>query len=227
LYIVKGAIGMMQSGKLTQEQTREYTEMIRQNITAMEKLINHLLNGEQPGGVMRASPEPVAVNELLCKVIENVTPLAASRQVDLLHDIQRDTIPRDIIPRVINPRDSIPGFLQAFCDPEMLERVLYNLMTNAIKYTGANGVVYLCAEKSGADIRVTISDTGCGLTDEQLGQLYGGTDQAVGDGYGLRLVKAMMAAMDGQLECKSQRDMGTTFYLYLPKKERLPAAQNE
>lgn len=200
LHILKGAIGMMQSGNLTQDQTKEYTEMIRQNISAMEKLLNHLLNEEQMSSVMCANLESVPINDLLLEVIENVTPLAASRQVDLVYDIESS--------------------LYAFCDPEMLERVLYNLMTNAMKYTDAKGLVYLCARMRGEDACITISDTGCGLTDEQLEQLFGGTEQAVSQGYGLKLVKAMMASMNGQLECKSQRCIGTTFYLYLPKKEQ-------
>lgn len=197
LNIVKSAISMMESGKLTQEQTREYTGMIRQNVLAMERLINHLLNCGDSDEKMIPNPLHMQIDALLCRVVENVKPLAASRQIDLFYDIS--------------------GPLHAFCDPEMLERVLYNLLTNAIKCTEASGIVYLSARKKDACVQINVADTGCGMSERQLAQLSDGVQKPVDSGHGLRLVKMMMAAMNGRIACSSHENLGTTFYLYIPE----------
>lgn len=199
LHIIKGAIGMIQSEKLTQEQSKEYTEMIRQNVSAMEKLINHLLGGKQKESALPDESKPVDVGGLLRRTIENVTPYAASRHVDLIYDVGCD--------------------VWIDCDPEMLERVILNILTNAVKCTDAGGVAYIHAEKSEAGVRVTVSDTGCGMSREQLDELREGPDQAVGAGYGLKLVKTMLATMNGRMECESLLNVGTTIFIYLPDKQ--------
>ena len=202
LYIIKGAIGMMQSEKLTPEQSKEYTEMIRHNVSSMERLVNHLLQDTNEKKALCPNFGLMEINGLLCRVIHHVKPFAASRRVDLVYDIEDG--------------------LRICGDSEMLERVLVNIMTNAVKCTEEKGVVYLHAQKSGEGVRVAISDTGCGFSKEQLEQLRGGPDQAVGEGYGLKLVKSLIAAMNAQMECNSQPNVGTTFSFYLPQREAAP-----
>ncbi len=113
--------------------------------------------------------------------------------------------------------------LAAF-DPERIEQVLNNLLSNAFKYAPEGGEITLqvLAEDKAAVLRV--SDSGMGMTAEQVANLfqkYYRTKDAQqrgikGTGLGLYLVKQLVEAHGGRIEVKSQAGQGTTFSVYLP-----------
>lgn len=203
LNILLGAIGMIETEKLSPEKMKEYFAMIRQNALAMLRLLNHVLDAEGmcEGECQNASPtlQDLQIDGLLTGVAETIRPLADSRHLEILHDIA--------------------GPLHALCNAEALERVLYNLLSNAIKFTEPGGFVYFSAKASGETIEINVADTGCGLTPLQQRQLRGDPSQAVGHGMGLRLVKTLVASMAGSLSCTSREHVGTTFYLRLPSSD--------
>ncbi|CAG4989649.1 Sensor histidine kinase RcsC [Dyadobacter sp. CECT 9275] len=107
-------------------------------------------------------------------------------------------------------------------DPFRLRQILYNLLTNAIKFTDA-GEVTLKASGSesaqGFHILFEISDTGMGMSDEQLQRVFNQFEQADpsivrrygGTGLGLSIVKALVEGMQGQITVKSREGVGTVF----------------
>ena len=109
-------------------------------------------------------------------------------------------------------------------DETRLKEVLVNLLTNAVKYNSDNGLVSIGYKQIGKnDIRVHVSDTGKGLSDEdqvhifepfnRLGAEY--TD-IEGVGIGLSISKKLMEMMDGSISIESNKGQGTTFYLDFP-----------
>ncbi|MFC2104706.1 tetratricopeptide repeat protein [Bacteroidota bacterium] len=110
-------------------------------------------------------------------------------------------------------------------DPEIIERVFINLLTNAIKYTPNNGTITLESEeyKSGF-IRIKVSDTGQGIPKEKLHKVFGKFEQVIArksglgrsTGIGLTFCKLFVEAHGGEIGVESEEDKGSTFWFTLP-----------
>ncbi len=111
-------------------------------------------------------------------------------------------------------------------DPHAIKEILYNLLTNAIKYT-EKGVVSLRAalEPSGDQIRLEVTDTGRGIPEDELPFIFEsfrqvGPPSALrhgGVGLGLAIVKRLLQLLGGQIEVKSALNEGSTFKVTLPR----------
>jgi signal transduction histidine kinase len=112
---------------------------------------------------------------------------------------------------------------QAMGDPDKIEQVIDNLISNAIKYTG-EGSVALHYFKKGKKITVEVSDTGIGISEEHLDQLFDRfyrTDKARsrekgGTGLGLAVVRSILQAHGTDINVESKPGRGTTFRFQLP-----------
>ena len=111
-------------------------------------------------------------------------------------------------------------------DPHVIKEILYNLLTNAIKYT-EKGVVSLRAalEPNGDQIRLEVTDTGRGIPEDELPFIFESFRQAGppsayrhgGVGLGLAIVKRLLNLLGGQIEVKSAPNEGSTFKVTLPR----------
>lgn len=114
-----------------------------------------------------------------------------------------------------------PLWLQA--DTARLRQVMLNLLTNALQHTPAGGTVRILAKRQGGLARIEVSDSGTGLTQEELDHLfdrfYRGRRSRLrkgSTGLGLAIVKALVEAQGGQIRASSKAQRGTTFSLTLP-----------
>lgn len=125
---------------------------------------------------------------------------------------------------VLTLENKLPAVLFLKGDPFRLRQILYNLLTNAIKFTETGDVILRCAglatgEKMNLDIQV--SDTGIGLSPEQAQRVFNQFEQADssiarrfgGTGLGLSIVKALVEGMNGNIHVKSNPGKGTTFFI--------------
>jgi signal transduction histidine kinase len=109
-------------------------------------------------------------------------------------------------------------------DPSEVDRLLTNLVSNAVKYTGAGGSILVAAERNGSDVVLRVADTGMGISeDDQIGlfsPFYRTTNPEAlnqpGTGLGLSIVATIVARHHGRVEVKSQLGEGTTFSVVLP-----------
>jgi two-component system phosphate regulon sensor histidine kinase PhoR len=109
-------------------------------------------------------------------------------------------------------------------DPLRLRQVVDNLLSNAIKYNRPGGEVMIAVKRVGADVRITVSDTGMGLTAEEIGHLFDRfyrTESArnstiAGSGLGLGISRDIVRQHGGDLSVSSTPGEGTTFLLVLP-----------
>lgn len=107
-------------------------------------------------------------------------------------------------------------------EPEKLKRVFINLLDNAIKFTPPGGRVEVAVEKAGQLARVRISDTGPGLSQEEIQHIferfYRGTknSECPGSGLGLSIARAIVEAHRGKIEVESKPGRGATFLVFLP-----------
>ena len=113
-----------------------------------------------------------------------------------------------------------------FCwiDCDQMERAIYNLISNAVKYTLPQGRVELSAAKtSGGRIRITVRDNGCGIPPYKMCNLFQIKEQTAqlpdpreGIGLGLPLAKSILTAHEGTLMLESREGSGTSVHLFLP-----------
>jgi two-component system, sensor histidine kinase len=116
-----------------------------------------------------------------------------------------------------------PG-IRAFADPVLVTIVIRNLVGNAIKFTHIKGSVQFRCWQESDKIYCSVSDTGIGIKTELLEQFQKegamksstGTDQEIGTGLGLQLVKELIEKNNGSLEIKSEPGVGSTFTFTLP-----------
>lgn len=104
-------------------------------------------------------------------------------------------------------------------DSSRLQRVFVNLISNALKHTH-DGTILIKAEEDGAYVRVTVKDTGCGISEEDLPHIweryYKGRHSETGTGLGLYICKFIVESHDGTIDVESEAGKGTAFCFTLP-----------
>jgi len=119
----------------------------------------------------------------------------------------------------------LPEFpLIVHADPNMIQSVVRNLLTNAIKFTPAGGTITIHATSSENEFIISISDTGVGIPSTRRRQIFTlenittlGTQQESGTGLGLVLCKEFVEKNRGRIWFESEENKGTTFYFSLPE----------
>ena len=108
-------------------------------------------------------------------------------------------------------------------DPDILKRVLTNLVTNAVQAMPKGGKLSINAYLEAKDVFVTVEDTGVGIPEEVRSKLFTPlfTTKSKGQGFGLPVVKRMTEALGGSVTFESEVGKGTKFII------RLPSQQNE
>ncbi|WP_353717405.1 ATP-binding protein [Dyadobacter sp. 676] len=161
-----------------------------------------------------------SINQLLNEVVQVLRPNALSKGL------------------ILRLENKLPSNLYLHGDPFRLRQVLYNLLTNAIKFT-ENGEVVLrvTGHENGNQVKIEyqISDTGIGLSQEQVERIFNQFEQADpsiqrrygGTGLGLSIVKALVEGMSGNIHLTSKPGEGTTFFVTtsMKKAETLELAE--
>ncbi|HZX26166.1 MAG TPA: ATP-binding protein [Telluria sp.] len=188
----------------TPEQKKEFADHILKSGRHLLTLINEILDlAKVESGQVALSMEPVALGEVLTEVRAMVEPLAARRAV-----------------RVLFP-SSCTLMLKA--DRTRLRQVLLNLLSNAIKYNREQGAVVVAVQDAeGGRMRITVQDTGQGLTPEQVARLFepfnrlgqeSGAEE--GTGIGLVVTKRLVELMNGKIGVTSTPGVGSVFWFEL------------
>ena len=118
-------------------------------------------------------------------------------------------------------------------DPEKLQQIVLNLLTNAVKFTDSGGAITLSAKSAGSCIEISVADTGAGIPAEKLEKIFDPFVQAErrlnqpvqGVGLGLAISRDIAHAMRGEITVKSTVGEGSTFTLSLPKAPRMDPAE--
>lgn len=112
--------------------------------------------------------------------------------------------------------------LDVWFDVVQLEKVIYNLLSNAFKYTPLGGTVSLSVQEYENSVMILISDTGIGIAEENLNTIFDrfyqvdSLDNQKGTGIGLALAKSIIEAHKGKIGARSREGKGTTFVVELP-----------
>ena len=124
----------------------------------------------------------------------------------------------------------IPDHTIAFVDLNAFKLIIRNLLSNSIKFTQPSGSIeFFSLEKNGSII-FSIKDTGIGIPENIQGSIFtdksnsrNGTHMEIGNGFGLSLCKEFAVRMNGDIYFESKENVGTTFFLTLPKSDQIKA----
>jgi len=158
-------------------------------------------------GKMEFSPEPVNLPTLVAEVCEIVRPLAAKKRINLRKEIDFEL-----------------SHIEA--DERALKQILYNYLSNAVKFTPEEGVVTLRVSSDGLTyFRIEVEDTGIGIKAEDMARLFIEFQQLdatsakkyPGTGLGLALTKRIVEAQGGRVGVMSTPEKGSIFHAVMPR----------
>ncbi|HYG36414.1 MAG TPA: hybrid sensor histidine kinase/response regulator, partial [Clostridia bacterium] len=207
------------SNRSVDEETRNLLLTMHANGMRLLKLINDLLDLVRlESGRMEVKHDPLNVADFVKGLA------SAARQVAEDKRLQLETNTDPAIGTVLSDRDK-------------LEKIVLNLVFNALKFTPSGGRVELRAEKQGDELVLIVADTGMGIAQKNLPHVFDRFWQADGSskrkyqgvGIGLALVKELVEIQGGSVSVQSQEGKGTTFTVRLPyqKAEVSPTATPE
>jgi len=171
------------------ETRRSYLKQMSTHLNAMSSLIDDLFElSRLEAGDIAWSLEQVRLEDLVGETVEAMRAQAAARHVQV-----RAELP--------------PGLRPAQGDPEKLQRVLFNLIQNAIRHTPADGSVVVRAQSAGDAVEIEVADTGAGIADSDRDRIFepffrGGAQAARpsnGAGLGLAISRAIVEAHGGRI----------------------------
>jgi signal transduction histidine kinase len=192
------------------EEHREFLLDVCDQVERLDLLITDFLELDLiEQGKLSIQLLPCDLNEVAHEVAERMQRPAQNKGLTLVLNLSEE-----------------PGLVKA--DPDRLRQILYNLVSNALKFTPQGGRVEITSSFDPHSGIVQVVDTGPGIsTDglEHLFELYYRSEearhsQARGSGLGLFIVKTLVDAQNGQISAASERGSGTTFTIRLPKVTR-------
>jgi signal transduction histidine kinase len=207
LHTISGALEMLQMDNLPGEQRRHYLSTAIKQTERIHRLFKDLVTLQRYDSDSHfIEKKEFNLSSVLLQIYELYYPVARNKGIDM--DVQTDSY-------------------LVFGDPNKIEQVIENLVSNAVKYTN-QGKITINAVKSGSEIKVEVSDTGIGISDEHLERLFDRfyrTDKARsrdkgGTGLGLSVVKSILDAHGSEITVHSIVGKGTVFSFTLPLADR-------
>ena len=192
-------------GPLNEKQT-DYVRDILEAGHHLLALINDILDlSKIEAGQMELAPAEVDVAELLEGVLSVIRERAHKAELTL--------------------HAALPPELPLSADPRKLKQVLYNLLSNAVKFTPLGGEVHLLVEERPDAVHFFVTDTGIGISEEDIGGLFQEFSQVDsslsrrhdGTGLGLALSKRLVELHGGSIWVESEIGKGSTFGFHIPK----------
>ncbi|HEX9244874.1 MAG TPA: PAS domain S-box protein, partial [bacterium] len=210
---LNGIIGfaeLMHGGKVgpVADPHKEYLGDILTSSRHLLQLINDVLDlARVEAGRMEFHPEAVDLAKLVGEVRDGLRTMAATKRIQVKTQID-------------------PGLNGVTADPAKLKQLLYNYLSNALKFTPDGGQVTVRVGPEEADTyRIEVEDTGIGIRPEDLGRLFvefqqldaGAAKKYQGTGLGLALTKRIVEAQGGQVGVRSAPGTGSIFFAVLPR----------
>jgi two-component system CheB/CheR fusion protein len=205
---------MLASGRVKLEEAREGVLMVERAAIAQQQLIDDLLDvSRMASGKLRLTLRDTQLSKAIDEAIESVRPVAQGRGVALDADLSPDV-----------------GIVRA--DPDRIQQVVWNLLTNAVKFTPSGGRVSVRLGRADESVEISVQDTGLGIRPELLPYIFdrfrqadsSTTRQHGGLGLGLSIARQLVELHEGRIEAASAGEgQGSTFTVRLPNAKRLSA----
>ena len=184
----------------------EYS-LINSNIKKITRLLRQILEvRKSQAGQLKLKVSQQNMQSFLETTVMNIRPMADVKDVRLDLDIE-----------------DVEKIQSVWFDADKLDKIMYNLISNAIKYGREGGYVKVNVKSDGQRIVIIVEDNGIGMSRQQLKKLYTRfldgdyrKMKTTGTGIGLSLTRDLTLLHHGTIDCKSEEQRGTTFTLTLP-----------
>ncbi len=197
-------------GQMPEEKRKQMAQLITSESQRLGRLIEMFLNVERlSAGQMQLKQENFPVPALVEICVQRAAPVAARKQIQV-------TVKE-------MPEEELCG------DRELMEYAVYNLLTNAIKYSPKETEVTIFVARAGDRVRIAVQDQGIGMDQKEVRQIFQKfyrTKRAeqsgeVGTGIGLSIVEQIITQHGGVIEVTSRPGQGSCFTLVLPAAARM------
>lgn len=211
LNTVMGYSSLLEKSNLNTSQ-RHYLGHLKKSSDYILRLVNDLLDlSKLEAGKMLIEELPFNLKNLIEDTVENCVPLEKSQEVEIRIKVSEE-VDRPII-----------------SDPFRIKQILTNLVTNACKFTEEGYIeveAYLKKEKRVNQLVVKVKDTGIGISEEKMGQIFDEFSQENisiekrfgGSGLGLAISKKLVELLRGNIHLKSEQGLGSEFTVRIPVK---------
>jgi two-component system, OmpR family, phosphate regulon sensor histidine kinase PhoR len=206
LTAIQGSSEMMGRYNLNDEKRKQMAQMINSESKRLARMIQTFLDIERlTDGQSEIRAEPFELQAVMDACLQRAQPLADRKQIQLRLD-QLDPFP-------------LTG------DRELMEYAVYNLLTNAVKYSPPETIVSIRAHAQGQLMRISVTDQGIGMDDKELRNIFkkfyrtrkAESSGEVGTGIGLSIVDQIVAHHGGRIEVTSTPGKGSCFTIVLPR----------
>lgn len=183
-----------------------YTGIMKQNALRLLKLVNNFLSmAKVEAGYYEANKQ----NYNIVSLVEDISQSVIDYIKENLITFEFDT----------NVEEKV-----VYCDPEMIEKIVLNLISNAVKFTDPGGMLMVDINDKRDKVQIIVSDSGRGIPEDKLGVIFERFRQAdktftrkqEGCGIGLSLVKSFVKAHEGTITVRSEVGFGSQFIIELP-----------
>ena len=207
LNAILGYSRLLQSGMITTEKHAHGLQTVERNATALTHIVEDVLDVSRIiSGKIRLNIQPVDLPAVVSNSVETVAAAADAKQI-----------------RIQTILD--PGAAPISGDPDRLQQIVWNLVSNAVKFTPKRGVVQVRLERVNSHVEIVVSDTGIGISPDFLPHIFerfrqedsGSTREHGGIGLGLAIVRHLVELHGGTIHAVSDgRGRGSTFRVRLP-----------
>lgn len=207
LTLIADPVEMLLEDSGIKGKSRELLKMVQRNAIALQQLVSSILDFRKiQNGKMDLKLYRFDIVKALTIWVGDFQLTAERKQIKLHLDI-----------------DAFNGSHEVVADKEKIARVVFNLLSNALKYTPAGGDIFVSLKDEGEKLRLDIRDTGKGIEKEEADKIFERFFQAKGaasgTGIGLALVKSFVELHHGQVWVESELGKGSDFIVEIPREQ--------
>jgi signal transduction histidine kinase len=208
LTAIQGSSELMGRYTLSEEKRKQIVEMINVESKRLARMIQTFLDVERlSDGQLELKREPFEVREIVEACVARARPLAERKNIRIL-------------------TRELDGNLEG--DRELMEYAIYNLLTNAVKYSPADTEITVACRAEGAQLRLSVQDQGIGMDAKELRQIFqkfyrtkrAEASGEAGTGIGLSIVEQIVQQHGGKMEVTSQPGQGSCFTIVIAARAR-------
>ena len=197
---------MMEVRSKNYESVEEFSGIVLDSSKkAMELLANLMEWAESQTGRLIYNPTRIALRDAVNEVTDMFNQIARQKDITI--------------------RKEIPNEMEILADKDMIATVIRNLVSNAVKFTKTGGEINIYTEEASNSITLCVKDSGVGMAIHDLEKLFRvdvtfttlGTKNEKGTGLGLILCKEFVEKHEGKIWAETEKDLGSTFYVSLPR----------
>jgi two-component system phosphate regulon sensor histidine kinase PhoR len=207
LATVRGFAQILLKGGIPADKSKEFLEIINRQSNRLVNLVNDFLDITRiESGRQAITKAPLNIEKLIQNALVDLKPLADDKDITLNYE---------------PPATGIP---EIHADRNLMEQVLINLVSNAIKYSPKGSETLVRLHQHNGNVRVDVKDTGLGIPREAIPRLFekfyrvrcDDRKDIIGTGLGLSLVKQIIDVHAGEISVESEHGVGSTFTFSLP-----------